>query len=281
MNSSNRIGFFVVTLVSSVVSLSAMAAEILVLVDPAHKADLISDGIISDSVFSHPNPNIIVVDSKTELNIGYFQAEGKIEISKMCYVGTSDEAASILEKLVQNVETQSSATAEFLLTAVSTVSAKPSVSVSYNYLNVEDVVTKYQFEVEACPAPPVDVTKGLDPIANKYKMCSESVIQLPDSVFDGISTVQKMSVSEDEKMSAMKDVFASVAADQSKQSFCNVMVQVAGKKPTKVQDCQEALSSEDLITEDLLEMNTQVSESHKKAILCSFSSAINFMTFGF
>lgn len=99
MNSSNRIGFFVVTLVSSVVSLSAMAAEILVLVDPAHKADLISDGIISDSVFSHPNPNIIVVDSKTELNIGYFQAEGKIEISKMCYVGTSDEAASILEKI--------------------------------------------------------------------------------------------------------------------------------------------------------------------------------------
>ena len=132
-------------------------AEVLFLVKPEHKKELIADGILSASVFSSAStPEVIVVDLKTDLNITLFQAEGKVEIAAKCFFGTAEAAAEILKKLVVNANNLSGTSTDL----VKTIVTNAGVTIVYDQLDSSDVIAEKRFEIPQCKSGSLKIFVG-------------------------------------------------------------------------------------------------------------------------
>ncbi len=274
----NNLNFKKMTLLMTAILLGASfaQADLLFLLSESEKKSAVESGIVEEKLFSYPNPNVLVLSKDTSADIKLVQDDGLIEVSKKCYVGSSSDAAQIVEKLILNSNQRAAVATEIKSLKVE---KDGQIAALYEVLDQEDVVDSKVFEIGPC-----EKTKSEDPpmdtVVGRFAMCPETVVRLPDLIYFGIEEAAQLQASDADKLSRLQGLFASLNADGSEASYCNVMTKVAGKtKPQHLERCAEAIVTDELVNLDLLEaLNYKRS---KDEVLCAFSATINFMTFGF
>lgn len=254
------------------------AAELLFLVKPEHKKELIADGILSASVFSSAaTPEVIVVNATTDLSITLFQEQGKVEVVAKCFYGSADAASELLKKLVSNANKAAGTATDLVKTIVS----NSEVTIVYDQLDSSDIMSEKRFEISQCKSTVSTEIITLDPIVRKYAMCTPILVQLPDSIATGILNLQASKLSTEAKLAGLKDLFATLKSDKSVASYCSVVSALShkGKVAEHKALCEEALVSKELIIKELLDL--PLTPARKRESLCAVSTIVNMMVFGF
>lgn len=238
-------------------------AELLFLFTAEGKKAALEEGYVSVVDFSHPNPNALVVKKDTKLDISAVEhLEG---VQAKCYVGTSEEAKSIVTKLIVNAD----GNGDSWLDSVSVLALDRKVNAEYK-LVTEAGEEHHEFEIESCEAPKKPVVK--DPVFGKFNMCDEEVVQLPEHVYNDLKRISDSQNMEAMKIDLVKSLFRGVALNKSMKNYCTVVAQVMD---TDIATCQKAMCDENLFVPEILKLTKTNASSEE--VLCSLSAMIALM----
>lgn len=236
------------------------AAELVFLFTPEGKKYVLEEGSVNVNDFSHSNPNALVINQSTQLDIS---AVDRFEnVKSKCFLGASEDARSIVTNLILNAD----GNGDSWLESVSVLATERKVNAEYT-LVTEAGEKFHEFEIESCEALKKPSIK--DPVFGKYNMCVEDVVQLPEHVYIDLKRISESQNMESMKLDLVKSLFRGVALNKSMKNYCTVVSQVMD---TDIETCQKALRNENLSNPQILQLTKTMPSSEE--VLCSLAAMI-------